>query len=53
MALEDEARLLHVKPNTPMLLAELIVYNEQGQPAAFVKAIYRGDHYKYYCTLTR
>ncbi|MCZ7569751.1 MAG: GntR family transcriptional regulator [Ardenticatenaceae bacterium] len=53
LALEDEAALLHVKPGTPMLLAHLIVSDERGQPGAFVKALYRGDRYKAYLTVTR
>lgn len=53
VALEHEAQMLHVKPNTPLLLAELIVYDGQGRRVAFVKAVYRGDRYKYYSTLTR
>lgn len=53
VALEEEARLLHTKGNMPMLLVESIVYDEQDQPIVFVKALYRGDRYKYYCTPTR
>jgi GntR family transcriptional regulator len=53
MALEDEARLLQTKPNTPVLLVESIVYDRQDQPIVFVKALCRGDRYKYYCTPTR
>ena len=52
LALEDEARLLHVKANAPMLLIETIVYDERSQPVAFEKVLCRGDRYKYYCTLT-
>jgi GntR family transcriptional regulator len=53
VALEEEARLLHTKVNMPMLLVESIVYDEQDQPIVFVKALCRGDRYKYYCTPTR
>jgi GntR family transcriptional regulator len=53
VALENEAQLLHVKPNTPMLLVKLVAYDQQGQQVAFVKALYRGDRYKYYHTITR
>jgi GntR family transcriptional regulator len=52
-ALEDEAWLLQTKPNTPMLLVESTVYDRQHQPIVFVKAVCRGDRYKYYCTPTR
>ena len=53
VALEDEAKMLNVKPNAPLMLTELVIYNEQGQSVGFVKALYRGDRYKYYITLTR
>jgi GntR family transcriptional regulator len=53
IVLEDEAKLLRVKPNTPMLLIRFVIYGHQGQQVAFVKALYRGDRYKYYHTITR
>jgi GntR family transcriptional regulator len=53
IALEDEAQLLHVEPNTPMLLIRFVTYGHQGQPVAVVKALYRGDRYKYYHSITR
>jgi len=53
IALEDEAQLLHVKPNTPMLGIEHVSHDHKGQRVAFVRALYRGDRYKYYHTITR
>jgi GntR family transcriptional regulator len=53
LPLNYEAELLHIKPSTPLLLTQLIAYDSQGQPAAFVKAIYRGDRYKYHTKVTR
>ncbi len=53
VALEDEARVLHSKVNSPILLVETIIYDGRDQPAVFVKALYRGDRYKYYCAPTR
>jgi GntR family transcriptional regulator len=53
VALEDEARLLQTKVNMPMLLVESIVYDGQDRPTVFVKALFRGDRYKYYCRPTR
>lgn len=47
LALDDEAELLDVRPNSPMLLAELRVYDAQGRPISFMKNIYRGDRYQY------
>lgn len=52
-ALEEEAHLLDVAPNAPMLLTRLVVYDEQGRRLAYVKSVYRGDRYKYGITLTR
>jgi len=53
VALEDEARLLQTKVNMPMLLVESIVYDGQDRPTVFVKALFCGDRYKYYCRPTR
>ncbi len=53
LPLDYEAELLDVNPTTPLLLTELIAYDGQGRPAAFVKAVYRGDRYKYHTTVAR
>lgn len=53
VALEDEADVLGVAPNSPLMLTELVVYNEKDTAVGFVKTLYRGDRYKYYITLTR
>ena len=47
LALEHEAELLNVRPKSPLLLAELLVYDARGQPISFMKNLYRGDRYKY------
>jgi GntR family transcriptional regulator len=53
LALRNEAELLDTKPNKPILLAEIIVYDQQDQRVGFVKTLYRGDRYKYYHSITR
>lgn len=52
-ASEVEAWLLEIRPGTPVLLSQVTVYDEMGRPAAWFSAVYRGDRYKYRCTLTR
>lgn len=52
-ALDHEAELLHIKPGMPVLLVELLVYDQQGRRATFAKSIYRGDRYKYSHSITR
>ncbi len=52
VALEEEAALLHTKPNALMLLVESTVYNNHNRPVALVKSLYRGDRYKYFVTVT-
>lgn len=47
MATDEEAKILKVKPKAPMLLTELLVESQDGVIRAFVKALYRGDRYKY------
>ena len=47
LVLENEARLLQVRPGSPVLLVELLIYEESGRPLCFKKNLYRGDRYKY------
>lgn len=53
VALESDAKLLGVPPNAPMLLVRLIVYDDLDRPVSYVRALYRGDRYKYCHTVTR
>lgn len=47
----EEAALLCVPVNAPLLVAELLVYNRQDQCLSFVRSMYRGDRYKYHQTI--
>jgi GntR family transcriptional regulator len=49
----DQAELLEAKPNSPALISSFTVYNTQGKPIVFGKAVYRGDRYTHCCTATR
>ena len=44
--------MLGIKPDSAMLLIELLVYDEQNHAVAFKKNLYRGDRYKYYHRMT-
>jgi GntR family transcriptional regulator len=48
---DEEAQLLGVSRTTPMLLVELTAYDDRANPVAFLKALYRGDRYKYHHTI--
>jgi GntR family transcriptional regulator len=52
-AREREAHLMRTEPGAPMLLATLLIYDDSGKPSALVKALYRGDRYKYYSSISR
>ena len=51
LALDDEAELLGIRLKSPVLLAELMIYDKENQPISFMKNIYRGDRYKYHQTV--
>lgn len=50
-ATEEEARLLSVERNAPLLSVQLFVYNHQDQCVSAVHALYRSDRYKYHHTI--
>jgi GntR family transcriptional regulator len=52
-ARDEEARLLGIVGNPPMLLHETVVFDEQEQPVAHIKAVCRGDRYKFHTTTAR
>lgn len=53
LASPEEARLLHVAENVPVLLMERCTYLKSGKPLEFVKAVYRGDRYKFLINVKR
>jgi len=46
-ATEDEARLLHIEPNAPLMLIESTAYLEDGTPLEYFKALHRGDRTRF------
>lgn len=50
---ERECDLLNLKPDAPVLLVRVIVYDEQDEPFATFKAVYRGDRYRYRTVVAR
>ncbi len=53
LATVEEAALLHIKPDAPLLLNERLTYNQNRRPIEFVKILYRGDRYRYITRLFR
>lgn len=53
MARDEQARLLGVTGNPPVLLHETVVFDEQQRTVAHIKAVCRGDRYKYHTTIAR
>lgn len=53
LATPEEAALLQIPPDAPLLLNERLMYNQNRQPVEFVKILYRGDRYRYLIRLTR
>ena len=45
-ATKEEARLLHVDPQSPVFLFTRLSFLENGKPVEHVKSVYRGDRYK-------
>lgn len=50
-ATEDEALMLHVEPNAPLLSVDLFAYDRADRCVSYVRALYRGDRYKYHHTI--
>lgn len=53
LATPEEAALLHIRPDAPLLLNERLTYNQNRRPIEFVKILYRGDRYRYITRLFR
>ena len=53
LANAEAARLLKAAPRSPMFLFTRTSYMQSGEPAEFVKSVYRGDRYKIVNRLTR
>lgn len=48
LATADQARLLALPINSPLLLIERVSFSEQNQPIEFLRIYYRGDRYRLY-----
>jgi GntR family transcriptional regulator len=53
LATPEEARLLEISPNSPLLLSERVLFSQERQVVEYVKILYRGDRYQYYTHLKR
>ncbi len=52
-ATEEEARLIHIAPQSPVFLFTRLSFLENGKPVEHVKSVYRGDRYKIVNRLVR
>lgn len=53
MANDHEAKLLDIRPNSPILRIERVTYDTHRQPIEYVTSVYRGDRYKLFVGLKR
>lgn len=53
LAGEDEARLLKITRNEPVLLIRRTSYTDRNKPLEYAKSVYRGDKYRFYTRLKR
>ena len=52
-ATQSEARLLQVKPGTPVMYSERVSYASTGVPVEYLEAVWRGDKYDVKVSLVR
>lgn len=53
LAGEEEARLLKIAKNEPVLLIRRTSYTDRNKPLEYAKSVYRGDKYRFYTRLKR
>ena len=53
LATPEEARLLEIAPNAPLLMSERVLFSQERRPVEYVKILYRGDRNQYYAHLKR
>lgn len=53
LATEDEATLLQIPPDNPVLRTRRVMHSRRNHPVEFATAVYRGDKYRFYTHLTR
>jgi GntR family transcriptional regulator len=47
LASEEEARLLGIPVPSPVLITEQITFTDENHPVEYLRAIYRGDRYRF------
>lgn len=52
-ATPSEARLLQVRPGTPVMYTERVSYASTGVPVEYLEAVWRGDRYDFKVSLVR
>jgi GntR family transcriptional regulator len=52
-ATQSEARLLQVRPGTPVMYSERVSYASTGIPVEYLQAVWRGDRYDFKVALAR
>jgi GntR family transcriptional regulator len=52
-ATQSEARLLQVRPGTPVMYSQRVSYASTGIPVEYLEAVWRGDRYDFTVTLAR
>jgi len=53
LATPEEAELMQIPVNSPLLLNERTLWSQDRKAIEFVSILYRGDRYKYFVRLTR
>jgi GntR family transcriptional regulator len=53
LAGNEEAQLLKISINRPVLFTRRITYTERNQPIEYAKAVYCGNKYTFYTHLKR
>jgi len=52
-ATQSEARLLQVRPGTPVMYSERVTYASTGVPVEYLESVWRGDRYDFKVSLVR
>lgn len=53
IATPEEAKYLQIKPGSPLLLNERVLWSQERKAVEYVKILYRGDRYRYTMRLSR
>lgn len=50
---QEEQLLLKIRPDCPCMWVEGVVYNDEGRAVELSRALYRGDKYRFKCSIGR